>query len=180
MPSDGGDQHLAKRAAAGDRAAMARLLDAHYDRIYRFAWRWCGSVEAAEDVTQDVCIKLATSIGSYTGTAQLTTWIWRITYNTALDHLRRARRTSPMAPVEVLALVDGAGVETPESQALDGDLWSAVRRLPPQQRDAVLLVYAEDNSHAEAAAIMGCSERTVSWHLHEARKALRRYLEAAE
>ncbi len=48
-----------------------------------------------------------------------------------------------------------------------------MRRLPEQQRDAVLLVYGEDMSHAEAAAIMGCTEKTVSWHLHEARKRLK-------
>jgi RNA polymerase sigma-70 factor, ECF subfamily len=53
-----------------------------------------------------------------------------------------------------------------------------VRRLPPQQRDAVLLVYAEDLSHAEAATVMGCAERTVSWHLHAARKRLRARLQA--
>ena len=52
------------------------------------------------------------------------------------------------------------------------ELWDEVRRLPPQQRDAVILVYAEDLTHAEAAAIMGCTEKTVSWHLHEARKTI--------
>ena len=58
------------------------------------------------------------------------------------------------------------------------ELWQAVRALPPQQRDAVLLVYAQDMSHAEAGDIMGCSEKTVSWHLHEAKKRLRTKLEA--
>ena len=54
-----------------------------------------------------------------------------------------------------------------------------VRALPDQQRDAVLLVYAQDFSHGEAAALMGCSEKTVSWHLHEARKRLKNQLEPA-
>jgi RNA polymerase sigma-70 factor (ECF subfamily) len=58
------------------------------------------------------------------------------------------------------------------------ELWRAVRSLPDQQRDAVLLVYAQDLSHGEAAALMGCSEKTVSWRLHEARKRLRILLEA--
>ena len=48
-----------------------------------------------------------------------------------------------------------------------------MRQLPNQQRDAVLLVYAEDKSHAEAGEIMGCKEATVSWHIHEAKKTLR-------
>ena len=50
--------------------------------------------------------------------------------------------------------------------------------LPNQQRDAVLLVYGEDMTHAEAANVMGCSEKTVSWHIHEAKKRLRILLEA--
>ena len=48
-----------------------------------------------------------------------------------------------------------------------------MRELPEQQRDAVLLVYAEEMSHAEAGEIMGCKEATVSWHIHEAKKTLR-------
>jgi RNA polymerase sigma-70 factor (ECF subfamily) len=75
-------------------------------------------------------------------------------------------------------LVDGASGETPESAVLDQELWQAVRALPEQQRDAVLLVYGEDLKHAEAALIMGCSEKTVSWHLHEAKKRLRKTVQA--
>ena len=53
------------------------------------------------------------------------------------------------------------------------NLWAAVRQLPPRQCDAVMLVYAEGLSHQQAAVIIGCSENTISWHLHEARKRLR-------
>ncbi len=68
---------------------------------------------------------------------------------------------------------------SPEYDLVGRELWVAVRALPDQQRDAVLLVYAEDMSHAEAASIMGCSEKTVSWHLHAARKRLKSVLETA-
>ena len=174
------DEDLALSAAAGDRAAFSRLIAGYYDRIYRMAWRWCGSREAAEDVAQDVAIKLATAIRQFSGEAAFATWVWRVTYTTAIDHLRRGRRFALVGTERVLALVDGASHETPETAAEDDDLWSAVRTLPPQQRDAVLLVYAEDMSHAEAAAVMEISEKTVSWHLHEARKTLKKLLEAAE
>jgi RNA polymerase sigma-70 factor (ECF subfamily) len=72
-----------------------------------------------------------------------------------------------------------AGLDA-EVHLFHGELWDEVRRLPDQQRDAVLLVYGEDLSHAEAAAILECSEKTVSWHLHEARKRLKAKLGAAE
>jgi RNA polymerase sigma-70 factor (ECF subfamily) len=63
---------------------------------------------------------------------------------------------------------------------MNAELWQAVHRLPQQQRDAVLLVYGEDMSHAEAARVMGCQEKTVSWHLHEAKKRLKSALQAVD
>lgn len=174
------DQDLALSAAAGDRVAFSRLISGYYDRIHRMAWRWCGTREAAEDVAQDVAIKLATAIRSFSGEAAFATWVFRITYTTAIDHRRRGHRLSLVGSEQVLALVDGASQETPETSVIHGDLWRSVHALPPQQRDAVLLVYAEDMSHADAAAVMGISEKTVSWHLHEARKTLKKLLEAAE
>ncbi|MNL67562.1 RNA polymerase factor sigma-70 [compost metagenome] len=60
-----------------------------------------------------------------------------------------------------------------EAAVTSSQLWDAVRSLPEKQRDAVLLVYAEELSHAEAATIMGIREATVSFHVHEARKTLR-------
>lgn len=174
------DEVLALRAAAGDRRAFAELLAAHYDRIYRMAWRWCGTREAAEDVAQDVAIKLATAIRGFTGEAAFATWLWRITYNTAIDQIRRGRRLALVGSDRLASLVDGASFDTPEAKTLDAELWSAVRALPPQQRDAVLLVYAEDMTHAEAAEVMNVSGNTVSWHLHEARKTLKKRLEATE
>ncbi len=172
------DRHLAAQAAAGNRAAFAALVDRHYDRVHRLAWRWCGSRDAAEDVAQDVCVKLATAIRTYRGDAEFSTWLYRIAYSTAVDHLRRGQRLMILAPSNVMMLADAATEDTPETALLGQELWQAVRALPDQQRDAVLLVYGEDLSHQEAATIMGCSEKTVSWHLHEARKRLKVQLEA--
>ncbi|KUO54789.1 MAG: hypothetical protein APF80_00440 [Alphaproteobacteria bacterium BRH_c36] len=178
----GAENRLALAAAAGDRAALASLLDAYYEPVHRMAWRWCGSADRAEDIAQDVCVKIAGGIRAFKGEAAFATWVWRITYNAALDHLRRASRLRPTPENEIMALIDteAPSRETPESNAIDGDLWREVHALPPQQRDAVLLVYAEDMSHAEAATVMGITEKTVSWHLHTARKTLRNRLEAAE
>lgn len=57
-----------------------------------------------------------------------------------------------------------------EDATAANELWEAVRALPNQQRDAVLLVYAEEKSHAEAGVIMGCKEATVSWHIPRSEK----------
>ena len=60
-----------------------------------------------------------------------------------------------------------------EESATAKELWRAVSELPEKQREAIMLVYAEDMNHADAAEIMGCKEATVSWHIHEAKKTLR-------
>jgi RNA polymerase sigma-70 factor (ECF subfamily) len=172
-----GDLELAGRAAAGDRAAFSALLSRHYDRIHRLAWRLTGSRIDAEDVAQDVCIKLAAAIRGFRGEADVGTWIWRITYNAATDVLRARKRFDLLAPADVMTLVDTAVGEMPEGCEQARELWARVASLPRQQRDAVTLVYGEELSHAAAAVVMGCSEKTVSWHIHEAKKRLKAMLE---
>lgn len=180
MTEDASDRDLALAAAGGARAALGVLLDRHYDRIYRLSWRLTGSRTDAEDVTQEVCIKLATAIRSFRGESEVSTWIWRIAHNAATDVLRQRQRISVLAPAEMMALVDREDLVSPKVEHVDGgeQLWAAVRKLSGQQQEAVLLVYGEEKSHAEAAGVMGCSEKTVSWHLHEARKRLKKLLAA--
>jgi RNA polymerase sigma-70 factor (ECF subfamily) len=176
--SDGTDSELASQAAAGDRASFAALAERHYDRVYRLAWRWSGAATHAEDIAQDVMVKLATAIKTFRGEAEFSTWIYRIAYSTTIDFMRARQRIVHLAPSQMMTLAESTATETPEDNVIGQELWQAVRALPDQQRDAVLLVYGEDLSHQEAARVMGCTEKTVSWHLHEARKRLRIKLEA--
>lgn len=168
---------LVGRAAGGNADAFAALLRAYYDVIYKMAWRWLGSREDAEDVAQDVCIKLGKSIRSFRGDAEFSTWLYRLTYNATLDFMRARKRSRRNHEPEVVVLFNDRTGDSPEANVLGGELWEEVRALPAQQRDAVLFVYSEDMTHAEAAEIMGCSEKTVSWHLHEARKRLKMRLQ---
>lgn len=166
------DETLVALAIGGDRSAFSELCSRHYDFIYRTACKWLGRRQDAEDIAQEVCVKLATAIRSFDGRSAFTSWLYRVTLNAVRDsqrsHSRRGRyhdRLAEVHPVEALP--------DQEDAAATRELWAAVRDLPNQQRDAVLLVYAEELSHAEAGAIMGCKEATVSWHIHEAKKTLR-------
>lgn len=166
------DETLIAKALGGDRRAFGQLVERHYDFIFRTACKWCGKVSDAEDVAQDVCVKLAGILRSFDGRSAFTSWLYRVTLNAVRD-MQRARsrrgrnvdRYAEVAPDEYLP--------EQEDSAAAKELWNAVRRLPDQQRDAVLLIYAEGMSHAEAGVIMGCKEATVSWHVHEAKKTLR-------
>jgi RNA polymerase sigma-70 factor (ECF subfamily) len=170
------DGALALRAGHGDRAAFAELVSRNYQRIHRIAAKWCGGTAEAEDVAQNVCVKLAGAVSSYDARARFSSWLYRVVLNEVRDgqrqRSRQVRRDSAYAQSVGEAVSGGQ-----EDDVLALQLWDAVRTLPAKQRDAVLLVYAEEQSHAAAAEVMGCSEATVSWHVHEARKALKGVLE---
>ena len=168
----GSDNILVNRAKAGDRLAFAQLLEDHYDFIFRTACKWSGRKSDAEDIAQDVCIKLATAIQSFDGRSAFTSWLYRVTVNMVRDMQRSSSRRDKN--IDAFSLVhpeDDPGNQ--EESATAKELWRAVSELPEKQREAIMLVYAEDMNHADAAEIMGCKEVTVSWHIHEAKKTLR-------
>jgi RNA polymerase sigma-70 factor (ECF subfamily) len=166
------DETLIAKALGGDRRAFGQLVERHYDFIFRIACKWCGTVSDAEDVAQDVCVKLASSLRSFDGRSAFTSWLYRVTLNAVRD-MQRARSRRGRNADRYAEVAPGEYLPEQEDSAAAKQLWNAVRRLPDQQCDAVLLIYAEGMSHAEAGAIMGCKEATVSWHVHEARKTLR-------
>jgi RNA polymerase sigma factor (sigma-70 family) len=160
------------RARQGDRAAFARLVSLNYDMIHRVARRWCASAADAEDVAQEVCIKFARAIAGFDGRASLKSWLYRITLNTVRDFQRSGSRAQ--RGQANLALVSAEADEpAQEASVMQAQMWEAVRKLPPQQRDAILLVYAEELSHAEAGEILNCKADTVAWHIHQAKKTLK-------
>ena len=163
---------LIARVKAGDARAFERLLSEHYRFIYKTAFRWLGHKSDAEDVTQSVCMRLGDAITGFDGRSKFTSWLYRITLNAVRDLQRSHKRQGNQ--VEAVAIVAREEIAPDqEDQLRVNDIWRIVRQLPEKQRDAVLLVFGEQLSQAEAAAIMGCKEVTVSWHIHNARKSLK-------
>lgn len=166
QPSD----KLVSMAVAGDSAAFERLVAGEWDFIFRTAWQWTRNEADAEDVAQDVCIRLGRSISKFKGHGRFRTWLYQLVLNAVRDAARknaRERRNAKAYGVEV-GIADSGDEEDDNAH-----LWTAVSQLPDKQRDAVLLVYAEGLSHAQASEILGVAETTISWHLHEARKRLK-------
>ncbi|WP_170848473.1 RNA polymerase sigma factor [Devosia sp. YR412] len=163
---------LVTRAQNGDAAAFGELIEDHYDLIHRTAWKWCGNRADAEDVAQDVCIKLGAALAGFDHRSAFSSWVYRITLNAVRDMQRAGKRRGQYADAYAEVTPDEQPPEQ-EAAATSRQLWAAVRELPDKQRNAVLLVYAEELSHAAAAEIMGIKEATVSFHVHEARKTLR-------
>ena len=89
MRADDRDEDLAARAAAGEQRAFAALLERHYRRIFRLAFRLTGAKAEAEDLTQDICLALPERLGSWRGEGKFTTWLYRVVVNAAHDRRRR-------------------------------------------------------------------------------------------
>jgi RNA polymerase sigma-70 factor (ECF subfamily) len=166
------DEAMALLAARGDRGAFAGLVDRHYDRIYRIAYRMLGRRADAEDLAQEICVGLPGKLRSFRGEAKFTTWLYRVTLNAARDALRASARRGALA--ETYAEVDAlrrAGDAARASEA--AWLRRALDALKPDLRETAVLVLDEELTHAEAAEALGVKESTVSWRLMEIRKALR-------
>jgi len=165
------DARLVAAAVSGDRDAFGALLQRHYNRIHGLAWQLTGSRADADDVAQDVCCILVEKLATFRGEAKFSTWLCGIVFNACRDLQRRRRSFRGLT--ERLAVVAGLA-RSPDGRDLHDAIWvqSAIARLKPAYRDAVVLVAGQQLSHAEAAEILGVAEATISWRMHEVRRML--------
>jgi RNA polymerase sigma-70 factor (ECF subfamily) len=148
--------------------------------VYRLAYRWCGTRQDAEDVAQEVCVKIVRKLKTFRRRSSFRTWLYRITVNTARDFLRRR-----VLRENHNGSLSGAGPahnpsSPPRDMVLASWIEAALERLPVPQKEAVLLVLGEGMSHAEAARVLGCMEATVSWRVFRARRTLQTLLEQVQ
>ena len=173
------EEALIRAAQAGDGDAFEQLLERHYDTLYRFAYKWCGSRLDAEDVTQQACLKLARGLDQYRFDAAFTSWLYRVVVNCAKDWARSQGRHAG-EPVESVAEGYAGTASADDAVEHQAFLWQLLQKLdglPEGIKETLLLVHAEGLSHGEAAAVLQVKESTVSWRLHEFRKHYRLALE---
>ena len=166
---------LIEEAVQGCSQAFEKLVDQHYNLVYRAAYRFCGTQEDAEDITQEVFVKLAGIMGSFKGNSSFTTWLYRISVNTARDYQKKASTKGryEAAYVEEMKTQSQKGKDNPISAE---DLYKTLDKLPYKMKEAMILVHAEGLNHKEAALALGCAETTVSWRLFQARRKLKSLL----
>ena len=169
------DQDVIAACQAGDREAFRLLFEAYKDRVFSIAvYSFGGDKTAAGDVTQQVFLKLMTSITQFRGDAEFTTWLYRFVVNACIDEQRRGRRFVALGERTPVGRVADkrpqekqfARVEIAES------VKTAISELKPKFRLPILLKYIEGLSYEEIAAAMGCSKGTVASRLNRGHKAL--------
>lgn len=166
------DTQLVKDAQGGDRHAFSMLVERHYMLMYKTAWKFCGVREDAQDIAQEAAIKLANNIGAFRHDAAFTTWLYRLVINAAKDYYKaKNRKTLREAPLyDDVEFVSGA--PAPDAQLEQKEVLKALAALPESLKETVILVCWQGMSHKEAAKLLGCSEGTISWRVHEARKKI--------
>ena len=187
------EQALIERLRSGDGAAVADLESTYGAKIYQLAFRYMKNREDAEEVTQDVLLKVFRKASAFRGDAALTSWIYRITFNTAMSRLRSARFSRPIeVPQEDKSFYSDSGdreqfVREPVDWSPLADdermraqmrerLVKALADLPLIYRAPVLLRDVQGLSTQEASAILRIKNQTLKSRLHRGRLMLRERL----
>ncbi len=159
------------RAKEGDRDAVRLLYIRYSDNVYGYVRSIVRDEREAEDLTQQVFMKLMTVIGKYTDCGvPFSGWLLRLSRNVALDHLRRRRPT----PTEEVIGVDAHADESARESARD--FYAALAILPDEQRDVLVMRHIVGLSPPEIAEQMGRSESSIHGLHHRGRRALKQEL----
>ena len=144
----------------------------HAGNLPGLAFRLTGRKDWAEDLTQDVCLALPAKLRGFRGEARFTTWLWRVVVNSVHDRRRREAVRARAADGWGDREIDRQAEIAEEGEAMEW-LRAAMAALPEDLRDTLALTLEGEMTHAEAAAVLGLSEGTVSWRLSEVRRRLR-------
>lgn len=189
MRQQSGERDLILRMQAGDGSAVDELSTTYGPRIQQLAFRYLKNWEDAEEVTQDVLLKVHRKIDAFRGDAALSSWIYRITFNTAMSRLRTSRFTRPLEvqapesfgeqgersapdPVDWSSLADDRVLRAELRERLIG----ALRKLPEVYRIPVILRDIQGLSTEEASAVLRVKTQTLKSRLHRGRLILRKHL----
>lgn len=173
------EQDLPAACRSGEREAFESLYVQNQKRVYSVALNFFGGDEQlAKDITQQVFLKIYTSLENFRGDAEITTWLYRVTVNACIDEQRKTRR--------FLFLSDLFGFSEPKTKRtqeekvyrreISDEVQKAVAKLKPKFRLPILLKYVENLSYEEIAKILDCSMGTVASRLSRGHKMLARKL----
>ena len=188
------DSTVVERCLSGDDAAWEELVRLHTRRVYGFCYRFTGKDSEAQDLTQDVFLRVFRSLGSFRSTeGSFSTWLARLTRNLLIDHYRRTRNERITDSIE--EQLPGAPEETPTvgaygaafgksartDSAVAGReaselLQSALAKISPELRETIILRDLQEMEYREIAEVLAIPEGTVKSRLNRGRAELGRLL----
>ena len=167
------EPNLLAACRRGEREAFESLYTANQKRVFSVALNFFGGNEAAaKDVTQQVFLKIYTSLESFRGDAEFTTWLYRITINACLDEQRKTRRFVFLTDFWGGVRAQKTQDEKVHRQEIAGEVQKALATLKTKFRLPILLKYVENLSYEEIGKILNCSMGTVASRLNRGHKML--------
>lgn len=179
------EKELLQKLKTGDRGAFKNLVNAYSEKVYNTALGYLQNLEDAEDISQEVFIEVFNSISKFKGESKLSTWIYRITINKSLDLLKRKKSKKRFAFITSIFSNEDATEEIPhfehpgilmENKERAKILFSAMSKLPDNQKTAFTLNKIDGLSYKEISEIMDTSVSSVESLLHRAKNNLRKLL----
>jgi len=171
------DLQLIERCLNGEEAAWEDLVKVHTRRVYSICYRFTGSTQESQDLSQEVFLRVFRSLKSFrAGEGTFTVWLGRLTRNLLIDHYRRSRLDRSTDSIEektaMSARADGLLAGREASEALQG----ALQKLSPELRETVILRDLEELEYKEIAQVLNVPEGTVKSRLNRGRAELARVL----
>jgi RNA polymerase sigma-70 factor (ECF subfamily) len=180
-----------RRCMDGDSSAWAELVKTHHRRVYGLCYRFTGNPTDAEDLTQDVFLKVYSNLSSFdTGRGSLQVWITTMTRNLLIDNFRRTRNqratssldegwesSEEMVPVDRLVQKGPSPHESAAQKELAAMVQNALAKVSVELREAVILRDLQDMDYKEIAQVLGIPEGTVKSRISRGRAELARLLE---
>jgi RNA polymerase sigma-70 factor (ECF subfamily) len=174
-------ERLLERAKSGDEGAQEALYGMYKARVFGLACRYTSDPVAAEDLLQDVFIKVFTHIGDVRDVETMSAWVYRIALNTCYSHLRSKRlRSRTMVPLSAIEGGPGEATYDTHETELRGPIEEALRELPARLRSVFTLHDVDGFKHGEISRILGCSVGTSKSHLFKARMRIRERLKGKD
>jgi RNA polymerase sigma-70 factor (ECF subfamily) len=186
MP-DGYEEELVERLRRRDEAAFNELVRLYQGRVYRVVLRMLGDEAEAEDLAQEVFVTVFKAIDQFRGDSKLSTWIYRVAINHAKNRLKYMKRRARGSHKEFDEVGDREGIESAsmntshqvprpdhayEGRETEGIIQMALRDLPDDHRELVVLRDVQQLSYEEIQEVTGLASGTVKSRLHRARLAL--------
>lgn len=172
------DEQLIDVTLAGTTAAFGILIQRHQRQMYALALKMVRNHDDAADIAQEVFLKAYEVLGSFQKKSSFHTWLYRITVNFCINHLRRDKAQYHVE-LESYHAVEAAEVfDNMDSVEVQDELTDAIRRLPEKQQTTVMLRAGEGLPYKEIAKILGCSVGTVKANYFHAVKNLRHYMKS--
>jgi len=179
---------LVRRCAAGDAGAWEELVGRFHRRIYNICYRFAGSAEDAQDLTQEVFIKVYRTVGSFDGEkASFNTWVTTVTRNLLVDHFRKTRNDRATDSMDAVRGADedgptladrlSDGAPGPQVHVESRERRETLQQISPDLREAVILRDLQDMDYREIAQVLKVPEGTVKSRINRGRAELARLLQ---